>query len=126
MGLDTSHDCWHGPYGSFLRWRCAVATAAGCIVHDAQVVMTGRWPDAVYRLPPALLVLLNHSDCDGRIAAEDCAPLADALEALLPRLDAIPGAVGYTSQSRSHGDATRQFIAGLREAAAAGEPVEFH
>jgi hypothetical protein len=21
MGLDTSHDCWHGPYSSFMSWR---------------------------------------------------------------------------------------------------------
>ena len=20
MGLDTSHDCWHGPYSAFMRW----------------------------------------------------------------------------------------------------------
>lgn len=21
MGLDTSHDCWHGAYSAFTRWR---------------------------------------------------------------------------------------------------------
>jgi len=29
MGLDTSHDCWHGAYSSFMRWRCEIAKAAG-------------------------------------------------------------------------------------------------
>jgi hypothetical protein len=29
MGLDTSHDCWHGSYISFGAWRDAVAVAAG-------------------------------------------------------------------------------------------------
>lgn len=29
MGLDTSHDCWHGAYSAFMRWRRAVAKAAG-------------------------------------------------------------------------------------------------
>ncbi len=29
MGLDTSHDCWHGPYSAFSRWRIAIAQAAG-------------------------------------------------------------------------------------------------
>lgn len=29
MGLDTSHGCWHGGYGSFMRWRCQIAKAAG-------------------------------------------------------------------------------------------------
>lgn len=29
MGLDTSHDCWHGSYGAFMRWRCKIAEVAG-------------------------------------------------------------------------------------------------
>lgn len=29
MGLDTSHDCWHGPYSAFSRWRDDLAKAAG-------------------------------------------------------------------------------------------------
>jgi hypothetical protein len=28
MGLDTSHDCWHGAYSAFMRWRQALARAA--------------------------------------------------------------------------------------------------
>lgn len=29
MGLDTTHDCWHGAYSSFMRWRRMLAKAAG-------------------------------------------------------------------------------------------------
>jgi hypothetical protein len=29
MGLDVSHDCWHGAHSAFMRWRCEVAKAAG-------------------------------------------------------------------------------------------------
>ena len=29
MGLDTSHDCWHGPYSAFMRWREWLADLAG-------------------------------------------------------------------------------------------------
>jgi hypothetical protein len=29
MGLDTSHDCWHGAYSAFMRWREKIADAAG-------------------------------------------------------------------------------------------------
>lgn len=29
MGLDTSHDCWHGAYSAFMRWRTELARAAG-------------------------------------------------------------------------------------------------
>ena len=29
MGLDTSHDCWHGAYSAFMRWREKIAEVAG-------------------------------------------------------------------------------------------------
>ena len=29
MGLDVSHDCWHGAYSAFMRWRREIARAAG-------------------------------------------------------------------------------------------------
>lgn len=29
MGLDTSHDCWHGAYSAFMRWRTEIARVAG-------------------------------------------------------------------------------------------------
>lgn len=29
MGLDTSHDCWHGPYSQFMRWRTWLAAQIG-------------------------------------------------------------------------------------------------
>jgi hypothetical protein len=28
MGLDVSHDCWHGAYSAFMRWREGIAKAA--------------------------------------------------------------------------------------------------
>jgi hypothetical protein len=34
MGLDTSHDAWHGAYSAFTRWRNTVAAAAGYAVWD--------------------------------------------------------------------------------------------
>lgn len=29
MGLDTTHNCWHGAYSAFMRWREEIAHAAG-------------------------------------------------------------------------------------------------
>lgn len=29
MGLDCSHDAWHGAYSAFMRWRTEIAKAAG-------------------------------------------------------------------------------------------------
>jgi hypothetical protein len=141
MGLDTTHNCWHGAYSAFGRWRQMMAEVAGYAVWD---VMVGR-PGSAYPKPavmidwghvteanlmgeweatPAdpLLVLIAHADDDGRIYPEQARPLADRLEALLPLLPATPG-LGHVGDWRV---TTQRFIDGLRAAAAAGEPVEFH
>jgi hypothetical protein len=76
----------------------------------------GEWQ----KLPEdPLLILLVHSDCDGRIKAEHCAPLADALEPLVPKL------AGSAEERQTDAGAAKAFIDGLRAASAAGEDVEF-
>lgn len=154
MGLDTSHDCWHGAYSAFMRWRRRLAQVAGIPLpfmdgfYCNSFGEPGRpaWaqyayqhdPDSVFRdamdadlrffpiaweslRPDPLHVLLNHSDCEGEIAAEDCAPLADRLEELLPLLDGDGG--GHIGGYR---EKTQAFINGLRRAAERGEAVDFH
>lgn len=136
MGLDTSHDAWHGAYSAFSRWRNAIAEAAGYSVwkvdmnniptetimldwgHITEANLFGLWPD-----PPhdPLIVLFAHSDCEGQIVPENAAPLADALAALLPKLEGdLGGHVGDIKHK------TQLFIAGLRAAVEADEPLEFH
>jgi len=125
MGLDTSHDCWHGSYGSFNRWRIEVARAAGLPPLDLMVghydghgvtdpailsTLPISW-DAVR--PTPLRLLLNHPDCEGELAWQDCAAIADALEALIPSMGE------WT-------DRTQQFVNGLRLAAKRKENVDFH
>jgi hypothetical protein len=158
MGLDTSHNCWHGAYSAFMRWRQEIAKVAGVPLmlmehyyrdgpsKEALAWMAPRdggpqcadyrgpeifhWTEEVMRWlpirwaalkPSPLHVLLDHSDCDGSISASDCAPLADALEELLPLLNGDGG--GHIGDYRTK---TEQFIAGLRDAASKGEDVEFH
>lgn len=29
MGLDTTHNAWHGAYSAFMRWRTEIARVAG-------------------------------------------------------------------------------------------------
>jgi len=72
--------------------------------------------------PNPLHELLYHSDCEGEIPAESCAAIADELEKLIPKLSAGDGG-GHIGNWR---DKTAQFVAGLRAAAAANEPLDFH
>jgi hypothetical protein len=149
MGLDTSHGCWNGPYSAFDRWRTALQEAAGWHLEEEFLArevnweavtddnIAGRW-DALPEDP--LVVLVAHSDCDGEIPVEALLPLAERLEGLADR---FPDDEGRTPRARPEGwpegepwpprrgaydgyrEATLRFAAGLREAAAAGEPVEF-
>jgi hypothetical protein len=72
--------------------------------------------------PDVLYILLSHSDYDGEINAEDCGPLADRLAELIPLLpdEDVAGHIGNWRTK------TQVFVDGLRRAAAAGEPVDFH
>jgi hypothetical protein len=149
MGLDTSHDAWHGAYSSFMRWREKLCEVAGL---PPLRMMEGFWVKGQVFYDPAILcfdrpslretidrfteglpirwealkpdplhILLRHSDCDGEIAAEDCGPIADSLEKLLPKLDGDGG--GHIGLYRQK---TEQFIKGLRMAAARKQPLDFH
>lgn len=132
MGLDTSHDCWHGPYGAFQLWRQELARAAGYqVVNERRGLgepyyelpwdqfedknYQGEW-DSIPGDDP-LMFLLVHSDCDGVIRPEHGIHLAGRMEQLLPLLD------DDVYRVREH---TERFIDGLRKAAAAGEDVDFH
>lgn len=121
MGLDTTHNCWHGAYSAFMRFRRCVAKAAGIDLDK----MEGFGEEGVQwdtLRPSPLWKLLHHSDCDGEIAPEDCAGVADALEDILPKLPET----GEGHLSHGVRAAAEQWIKGLRAAAAAGEPVKFH
>lgn len=72
--------------------------------------------------PSPLHLLLYHSDCDGELDWRDCGAIADALEALLPKLlDEDAG--GHIGNWR---DKTAQFVKGLRQASKKQENVVFH
>ena len=150
MGLDTSHDAWHGAYSAFMRWREMIAEIAGM---PPLRMMEGFWTkgqapydpatmifndesgkESVERFcsglpikwealkPSALHALLYHSDCEGELSPEECRGIADELEKLLPLFPQGDGG-GHIGNWR---DKTSQFIAGCRAAAEANEPINFH
>ena len=136
MGLDISHDCWHGAYSAFNRWRDKLAGVAGYAIADV------RWEDGLHsptimvdwghlqgnlegewETTPddPLLVLIVHSDCDGKIKPEQASLLADRLVELLPLLPEGDGG----GHIRDWKEKTQLFINGLRDAVARREDVEF-
>ena len=113
MGLDTSHGCWRGPYSQFNEWRTEIAKICGFNLYEMEGF---RGPRPWNRLKPDTLhLLLNHSDCDGNLAWNDCAAIADRLEELLPQV----------SSSDFLRWRTQEWIKGLRLAHSLEEDVEF-
>lgn len=141
MGLDVSHDCWSGAYSAFNRWRDKLCDAAGYAFtttgsnhrgkelaidwgHVESDWMYGDWPFIPCRIdgtPDPLLLLILHSDCEGKIRAEHTGALADRLTELLPDLEGDGG--GHVGSYRL---TTQRFIDGLRDAQSRNEDIEFH
>ena len=118
MGLDTSHNCWHGSYSTFGAFRDAVAIAAkdqygyepDYTAHPIRCYY--GWWDADHPYADVLDVFFVHSDCEGYIFPVDAERLADRLKPLRQH-------VGEWK------DRLQAFIDGLESAADEWEIVEF-
>ncbi len=135
MGLDCSHDAFHGAYSSFNRFRQAVAKATGGSFPphavdeiDGEKLDPEYWywgDDYKVGTHPGLNAFLAHSDCDGKIGPFICAKLAKELEALLPEIDKQGMGGGHIESAGGYGSVTRRFISGCMLAAENNEPLEF-
>lgn len=146
MGLDCSHDAFHGAYSAFNRFRSAVCACyggsypphkPGARAYRLGMDDTGEgldpncWyvPDHITRdSNPGLYLFLEHSDCDGELSPDECTLVADALQHILDGLkwwDVFNPPGGHLERlGGCHGAAAR-FIAGCRAAAAANEHLLF-
>lgn len=125
MGLDTTHDCWHGSYSWFTWWRNYLAELGGYVPSEGYIPLAainydmydeecflGEWE--VYKIYDPLLYLLVHSDCDGVIHPKEGRLLHARLVELLPLVN------------EEWEEKTNLFIDGLKEAYENNEDVEFH
>lgn len=138
MGLDVTHDAWHGAYSAFNRFRAAVCAAAGGSwpphPHGAELegeplTDQNRWyvPDSVTREAwPGLYAFLCSGDCEGSFPPEVCLQMAADLERLLPALDAMGADWGHLGRAGGPGGAARTYIEGCRLAASLGEELGYH
>jgi len=120
VGLDTTHDCWHGAYSAFSQWRKKLCEVAGYGDIREREGFGGAvpWPE-----DDPLVLLLTHSDCDGELRWQDCGAIARRLAELLPALERVPDE--EYGHIRSYTEKTKMFIAGLLDAAGKREDVLF-
>lgn len=154
MGLDTSHDCWHGAYSAFHHWRKELCRAAGLPPLD---LMEGFFSDGsdADGSPFSLLKHCCHDEMIVRAFERDIIPglpiswnclQPNPLHELLCHSDCdgeipasscagIADSLERLLPKLPAGDGpghignwrakTQQFIDGLWAAASAGENVEF-
>jgi hypothetical protein len=130
MGLDVSHDCWHGAYSAFHRFRIEVlATVTGERVDYSDY---DRYTQLVEEFPmrEPLREFLLHSDCEGTIERASQIPMADALDVVADAMESKLSTtedegVGHIALAGGYVAAVRAFAAGLRLAYENNETVGF-
>ena len=125
MGLNTSYDCWNGPYSSFNNFRKHLAKQIGLdldeyveysmpLRHDT-CNRTKTLKDVKHNLIP----LLNHSDCEGKLTIAQCKKIVNGLNDVLC----------YFNDEEVYPtfrDDVIQFRDGCIQAIIDNKPVEFH
>jgi hypothetical protein len=89
MGLDTTHNAWHGPYSSFNRFRRSLAEQIGI---DLTEYYGYGDPDGkdLASIDHDIMPLLNHSDCDGRLTPKECRRIESGLNSILAAFKDTP------------------------------------
>lgn len=82
MGLDTTHNCWHGPYSSFNRFRYSLAQQIGINLDDYAGYDENGTKD-LSKINHELMPLFNHSDCDGILTVEESKSIVIGLNNIL-------------------------------------------
>ncbi len=119
MGLDTTHDCWHGPYSSFNKFRYRLAEQIGINLDD-YAGYKGAGKKDLSTIDHGIMPLLNHSDCDGVLTVAECASIVTGLESILEKLPEP------TEPLDDFKENIEQFIKGCKDAIGKNEIVEFH
>ena len=89
MGLDTSHNAWHGPYSSFNRFRYWLAARIDINLDDYKGYEE-KGSKYLTTINHPLVYLFNHSDCDGKIHPKKCKQIADGIDSVLKTITRAP------------------------------------
>jgi hypothetical protein len=124
MGLDTTHDCWHGAYSSFNKFRRFLASQIGVDLDKCE----GYGGDIEFSsIDHDIVPLLDHSDCDGILTSSECGQIYNGLNDISEKLYIEINHKGNTDpELQYYLDKIYQFRDGCLLAASNGENVEFH
>lgn len=156
MGLDTSHNAWHGAYSAFMRWRQELAKVAGLPPLNLMEGFYSPVDAASFGGSPTIYVGMGASNELARNSVkrlEDSLPIKwdclkpSPLHELLyhsdcdgnisasscgPIADELEKLLPLLPDKDAGGhighwrEKTQEFIDGLRRASTANEPLDFH
>ncbi len=111
MGLHTSHNCWHGPYSLFNRFRKELAAQIGINLDEyIGYAENGKGIYLLRNIKHDIQPLLYHSDCEGKLLLTECrkirAGLLSIYNGLKDKPEPYPGFIDHIST----------FIKGLEKA----------
>ncbi len=119
MGLDTTHDAWHGPYGSFNQFRKWLASKIGINLDEYYGYGNGG-TKKLSSIPNDLKYLFDHSDCDGDITPLRCKKIAKAIDEVLKKVKEDDVITNYQKTNAI------QFRNGCLKAFKKKEKLQFH
>ncbi len=133
MGLDTTHDAWHGPYSAFMEWRIWLAKQIEINLLDMEGFSERDYlnPDRKKgtikwnTVDDDLKFLLNHSDCDGHLTPTKCKKIAERLKSIIGDRE-IPEKSLFNSKDDWYLIKTYNFMKGCLNAYENKENLEFH
>lgn len=117
MGLDTSHNCWHGSYTSFNEFRFALGRQIGINLSEYIGFGGDKDPDSVKHDANPLLF---HSDCDGELSVDESKRIVTGLNDILEKFNL--NIANYTGIEQD----IIQFRDGCLDAISKNETIDFH
>jgi hypothetical protein len=126
MGLDTSHDAWHGPYSSFNRFRYWLAEKIGINLDDYIGYGKESAVKELTSIDHKLMPLFNHSDCEGELTPAECKQIAEGIDEILKGISKEEVEHPENTYSFSHINKAKQFREGCLLAHSLNENIDFH
>jgi hypothetical protein len=126
MGLDTSHNAWHGPYSSFNRFRYWLAEKAGINLNEYLGYGHASATKELTSIDHKLMPLFNHSDCEGELTPLECKQIAEGIDEVLKNISKEEIEHPENTYSFSNYNKAKQFRDGCVLAHSLNENIDFH
>lgn len=126
MGLDTSHNAWHGAYSSFNRFRYWLADKAGINLDEYYGYGSLKAKKELSSIKHKIMPLLNHSDCDGELTPAECKQIAEGIDEILNGLSKEEIEHPENTYPFSNINKAKQFRDGCILAHSLNESIDFH